>query len=113
MDPYGTPRAAPKSATSELEVSNSEGLRLDLIPSFSPLFRLLSAKGGRRVGSASLTPASVRGVSRPRPASTLLPTSLSTPMGSAGTGTTGKGSSFFRLSFILLEGFHVLSVDAT
>lgn len=113
MDPYVTRRAAPKSATSELEVFNNEDLRLYLIPSFSSLFHLLSAKGGRRVGNASLTPASVRGASRPRPASTLLPTSLNTPMESAETGMTGKGSSFLRLFFILLEGFGVLSVDAT
>lgn len=109
MDPYGTRRAAPKSATSELEVFNSEDLTCWVLDS-KPLFfvPLLSAEGGRHVGNASPTPASVRGVSRPRPASTLLPTSLNTPMGSAETGMTGTGSSFLGLLHILLEGFHVL-----
>ena len=45
--------------------------------------------------SASLTPASVHGVSRPRPASILLPTSQNTPMESAETGMTGKMRTFF------------------
>lgn len=49
---------------------------------------LKSATRERHVVSASLTPASVHGVSQPRPASILLPTSQSTPMESAGTGTT-------------------------
>lgn len=52
--------------------------------------------------SASLTPASVHGVSQPRPASILLPTSQNTPMESAGTGTTGKLRTFPRLLFIYL-----------
>lgn len=58
------------------------------------------------MGNACLTPASVRGVSRPRPASTLLPTSLNTPMESAETGMTGKGNSFLRLSFIQMQLKH-------
>lgn len=44
--------------------------------------------------SVSLTPASVHGVSRPRPASISLPTSQNTRMESAGTGTTGKQGDF-------------------
>lgn len=44
--------------------------------------------------NASLTPASVHGVSQPKPVSILLPTSLNTPMESAETGMTGKVRSF-------------------
>lgn len=51
--------------------------------------------------SASLTPASVHGVSQPRPASILLPTSQNTPMESAGTGMTGKIRTFLRPFFVL------------
>lgn len=47
-------------------------------------------KGERRVASVSQTPASVHGVSQPRPASILLPTSQNTPLESAGTGMTGE-----------------------
>lgn len=47
--------------------------------------------------SASLTPASVHGVSQPRPASILRPTSQNTPMENAGTGMTGKMRTFLRL----------------
>lgn len=63
-----------------------------------PLVISLYCKGERRVVNASLTPASVHGVSQPRPASILLPTSQNTPMESAGTGTTGKMRTFLRLS---------------
>lgn len=42
------------------------------------------------MASVSQTPASVHGVSQPRPASILLPTSQNTPLESAGTGMTGE-----------------------
>ena len=51
--------------------------------------------------SASLIPASVHGVSRPRPASILLPTSQNTPMENAETGMTGKMKRFLRLLSLL------------
>lgn len=51
--------------------------------------------------SASLTPASVHGVSQPRPASILLPTSQNTPMENAGTGMTGKMRTFLRLPSLI------------
>lgn len=54
--------------------------------------------------NASPTPASVHGVSQPRPASILLPTSLNTPMESAETGMTGK---VFRLISSCM--FHILN----
>lgn len=49
--------------------------------------------------SASLTPASVHGVSQPRPASISLPTSQNTRMESAGTGMTGKQGDFLWFVF--------------
>lgn len=68
--------------------------------------------------SAFLTPASVRGVSQPRPASILLPTSQSIPMESAETGTTGKLRTFSKLllSYIYLRvdcflQFHIWRPD--
>lgn len=57
--------------------------------------------------SAFLTPASVHGVSQPRPASILLPTSQNTPMESAETGTTGKIRTFLRLVLFYFQ----LTVD--
>ena len=53
--------------------------------------------------SASLTPASVHGVSQPRPASILLPTSQNTRMESAGTGMTGKLRTFLRLIYFIFS----------
>lgn len=65
--------------------------------------------------SASLTPASVHGVSRPRPASILLPTSQNTPMESAGTGTTGKNRTFLLLhsyaDLLFSDNVHVFFVS--
>lgn len=70
----------------------NQQLTLTVLPS---LVIFLFCKGERHVVSASLTPASVHGVSQPRPASILPPTSQSIPMESAGTGTTGKLRTLF------------------
>lgn len=115
MDPYVTQGCVLKSATSELKnyifnMSNFKSYLISTRTYNSPLLSLLSpviflsGKGERRVVSASLTPASVHGVSQPRPASILLPTSQNTPMESAGTGMTGKIRTLSRLSlfFVLL-----------
>lgn len=55
--------------------------------------------------SVSLTPASVHGVSQPRPASILPPTSQNTHMESAETGMTGKITTLLRLSLFVFFFF--------
>lgn len=79
-----------------MSISDSTRFLIVLNPLF---YHPLSVKGGRRVVNAYLTPASVHGVSQPRPASILLPTSLNTPMESAETGMTGKVRTILALIY--------------
>lgn len=90
-DPKGCPKVCNQWVGSVLQ------FRFLIVLDSNPFYHLLSAKGGRRVVNVSLTPASVHGVSQPRPASILLPTSLNTPMESAETGMTGKVRTILRL----------------
>lgn len=60
--------------------------------------------------NACLTPASVHGVSQPRPASILLLTSQNTPMESAETGMTGKIRTISRLFVFSGETLVVITV---
>lgn len=58
------------------------------------------------MASASQTPASVHGVSQPRPASILPPTSQNTLLESAGTGMTGKNTFImpnFRFYLVIIN----------
>lgn len=116
MDPYVTQGGVLKSATSKMKnyifsINNFIPYFISARAYSSPLLSLLSlviflpGKGERRVVIASLTPASVHGVSQPRPASILLPTSQNTPMESAGTGMTGKITVLLRLSLFCFGVF--------